>query len=193
MQQDVLLLNADYSPVRIVDWRRAVVLLMADKARLVAGYPGLEIRSQHLAVPWPAVVTLTSYASHRGRVRFNRTNVFTRDAWTCQYCGLAPRSAEGRPVRSELTLDHVIPRARSAAGKVSLPSGLTVPVTSWENVVAACRPCNQRKADLLPEEARMTLRARPRRPSPWEGVYFAFSRVSVPDEWREYLPEGVAA
>ncbi len=193
MQQDVLLLNADYSPVRIVDWRRAVVLLMADKVRLVAGYEGMEIRSQHLALPWPAVVTLTSYASHRGRVRFNRVNVFTRDGWRCQYCGFAPRSEEGHPLRGELTLDHVIPRARAVEGQVRLASGRKVPVTSWENVVAACRSCNQQKADRLLADARMSLRTAPRRPTPWEGVQFVFSRVSVPDEWRDFLPESVAA
>jgi 5-methylcytosine-specific restriction endonuclease McrA len=191
--QDVLLLNADFSPVRILDWRRAVCLLMADKARLVAGYEGMEIRSQHLSVPWPAVVTLTQYVGHRGRVRFNRQNVLARDNWTCQYCDWAPRTSEGRPVRTDLTMDHVIPRARAVNGRVRLAEGRVVPVTSWENIVTACRPCNQRKADRLPEEVRMTLRAKPRRPSPFEGVGLVFARVAVPDEWRDWLPEGVAA
>lgn len=191
--QDVLLLNADYSPVRILDWRRAVCLLMADKARLVAGYEGLEIRSQHLCLPWPAVVTLTRYVGHRGRVRFNRQNVLARDDWTCQYCGLAPRTADGHPIKTDLTLDHVIPRARALDGRVQLADGRWVPVTSWDNVVTACRPCNQRKADKTPANARMTLHSRPRRPTSWEGIRLTFSRVAVPEEWREYLPQSVAA
>ncbi len=191
--QDVLLLNADYSPVRILDWRRAVCLLLSDKVRLVADYEGREIRSQHLALPWPAVVTLTRYVGYRGRVRFNRQNVLARDDWRCQYCSFAPRTEDGRPIKTELTLDHVVPRARAADGRVRAVSGRSVPVTSWENIVTACRACNQRKAARLPEEARMTLRKLPRRPTSWEGMQLEFARVPVPEEWRDYLPESIAA
>ena len=184
--QDVLLLNADYSPVRVLDWRRAVTLLLDDKARLVEQYPGREIRSPSTTLPWPAVVTLTSYARHRGKVRFNRQNVLARDGWSCQYCGTAPRTASGRPIPSQLTLDHVIPRSKARDGRVPR-NGRQVPVTSWENIVTACRPCNQRKADKSPEHAGLTLRTRPRRPTPWEGVAMLFARVEIPDEWRGYL------
>lgn len=186
--QDVLLLNADYSPVRVLDWRRAVTLLLDDKATLVAPYAGRQIRSPSTTLPWPAVVNLKQYARHRGKARFNRQNVLARDAWTCQYCLQAPRSASGLPVTTRLTLDHVVPRSRAKEGRVVLPSGKRVPVTSWENVVTACRACNQRKADKSPEQVGMRLRQRPRRPTPWEGVRLLFSRVTIPDEWRDYLP-----
>ncbi len=193
MTHDVLLLNADYSPVRVVDWRRAVSLLLDEKVQLVAGYEGRQIRSPSATLPWPAVVTLRQYARHRGKVCFSRQNVLARDGWACQYCGESPRSRSGRPLPSLLTMDHVVPRARSEGGQVVLPwSGRPVPVTSWENIVTACRPCNQRKAAKLPEEAKMVLRTRPRRPTPWEGVRLLFSRVAIPEEWKDYLPEAAA-
>ena len=187
--QDVLLLNADYSPVRVLDWRRAVTLLLDDKAVLVEPYAGRLIRSPSTTLPWPAVVNLKHYARHRGKVRFNRQNVLARDGWSCQYCNRAPRSSTGRPITVDLTLDHVVPRSRSKEGRVQLPwNGKRVPVTSWQNVVTACRPCNQRKADKTLEQAGLRLRQWPRRPTPWEGVQLLFSRVTIPDEWKSYLP-----
>lgn len=185
---DVLLLNADYSPVRVVDWRRAVCLLLDDKVRRVADYADLQIRSARASVPWPAVVTLTRYSRHLCRARFNRTNVLARDAWTCQYCGDAPRTPSGSPRTADLTLDHVVPRSRATNGRVRLPwSGESVPVTGWHNVVAACRPCNQTKAARTPAEAHMDLARRPTRPTPWEATQLFFARQSVPDEWKTYL------
>lgn len=187
--QDVLLLNADYSPVRVLDWRRAVTLIMADKATLVAPYAGRLIRSPSTTLPWPAVVNLKHYASHRGKVRFNRQNVLARDGWSCQYCHRAPRTASGSPINTTLTLDHVVPRSQSIEGRVRLPwNGKRVAVTSWSNVVTACRPCNQRKADKSLDAAGMRLRRLPRRPTAWEGVQLLFSRVTIPEEWKDYLP-----
>ncbi|MFT5584182.1 MAG: 5-methylcytosine-specific restriction endonuclease McrA [Cognaticolwellia sp.] len=186
---DVLLLNADYSPVRVLDWQRAVCMLLDDKVMSVADYSGRHIRSTSLVLPWPAVITLRRYAKHRGRMRFNRTNLLARDAYTCQYCGYAPRNGQGQPVRTNLTMDHVVPRALSVGGQVTLPwSGLKVPVSSWENLTTACRSCNQRKAARLPEQARMTLGTKPRRPSNYEGVQLMFTRRDVPEEWKDFLP-----
>lgn len=187
---DVLLLNADYSPVRVIHWQRAVCMLLDEKVVQVADYDGREIRAASLTLPWPAVITLRRYAKHRGRLRFNRNNLLARDSWTCQYCGYAPRNASGQPVRSELTMDHVVPRALSVGGMVTLPwSGLQVPVSSWENLSTACRPCNERKAARLPEQAQMTLRTLPRRPSNYEGVQMLFTRRDVPQEWKDFLPQ----
>ncbi|MED5372408.1 MAG: HNH endonuclease [Myxococcota bacterium] len=187
---DVLLLNADYTPVRVLDWQRAVGLLLDDKAYMVVDYEGRLIRSQTMVLPWPAVVTLTRYASHRGKLRFNRSNVLARDAWTCQYCGVQPHNHLGQIARSQLTLDHVVPRAQARRGQVRLPwSGKVVPVSSWENLVAACRPCNQRKGARLPEEAQMPLRTIPRKPSAYEGMQLLFARRSVPEEWKDFLPQ----
>ena len=144
------------------------------------------------AVPWPAVIALRRYARARGRVRFSTRNVVARDHFTCQYCGLRPRLADGRPDREQLTTDHVVPRAQARDGVVYLPwSKQWVNVTSWENCCAACRACNCRKADHTPMQANMPLRQYPRVPTQADVLRLALARVGVvPEEWRIYLPEG---
>ncbi|MCB9762143.1 MAG: HNH endonuclease [Alphaproteobacteria bacterium] len=186
----VLLLNADYTPLSVLGWQRAVNLLLDEKANVVVEYAGRVIRSQSFDLPWPAVVALHRYRKHSERVRFNRISVIARDSASCQYCGVTPRGRNGRLAIDELTLDHVVPRARAVDGRVRLPwSGRRVPVTSWENVVIACEPCNHRKADRLPEEAGMTLRRPPHRPSSREILHANLLRARIPEEWRMFLPE----
>ena len=133
------MLNATYEPLSVVSARRAVVLLVSRKAELVHG--GDEFwSSEHLQIPVPRVVRLRRYVKvpyHR-RIPLNRKAVFSRDRHLCQYCG---RAAEN--------LDHVLPRSRGGDH-------------SWENVVAACRPCNARKGNRTPAEAGMSLNASPR-------------------------------
>jgi len=104
------------------------------------------LRSQHLVLPLPLVIRLRIYVRipHRFQLGVSRRNVLLRDLFTCQYCGRELPA-------SELTLDHVVPRCRGGA-------------TTWENVVTACAPCNRRKGDRLPEEAKMALMSKPARP-----------------------------
>ncbi len=186
--QDVLLLNADYAPVQILAWERAVCLLLARKARAVAHYTDRTIRSPGFEMAWPAVVSLVQYVRVRASPKLSRRNVMARDAFTCQYCGDMPLARSNQSWR-ELTLDHVIPRARSREGTVVLPwNGRRVPVTSWENLVTACAPCNHRKADRSPAEAGMDLATRPRRPTPSDTLRIVLARTSVPDEWVDFLP-----
>jgi 5-methylcytosine-specific restriction endonuclease McrA len=92
--------------------------------------------------------------------------VFTRDKYTCQYCGTMPH-------RSQLNLDHVIPR--SLGGK-----------TSWENVVASCVDCNRRKGGRTPEQARLRLLRSPARPRWSPFMTLAGSQVRYA-EWRPFL------
>lgn len=187
---DVLLLNADYAPLRVLGWEKAVCLLLDEKVDAVVEYAGRAIRSPGLTLPWPAVVALRRYASFRNPISFNRMHVIARDGARCQYCGVIPRSKTGRLKIEELTLDHVVPRAQAVRGRVVLPgSRQKVPVTCWENVVTACLDCNRVKADRTPVQAGMTLRTRPRRPSSKEAIRVSFLRTKIPDEWRDFLPE----
>jgi 5-methylcytosine-specific restriction endonuclease McrA len=186
---DVLLLDVDYRPVRVLDWQRAVGMLLDEKVRSVVAYAGRSLRSASLELDWPAVVSLVERARGRSRPRLQRANLLARDHWTCQYCGLSPRTPKGLPDTSRLTLDHVVPRCRALRGQVRGVQGVVVPVSSWENLVAACRPCNARKADRTPDEARMPLRRPPRRPGPTEAARLMLGRVRVPPEWRDFLPE----
>ena len=187
----VLQLNADYTPNKVLRWERAIELLILDKAVTLTAYPGRFVRSPSLALPWPAVIVLMRYSKARGKVGFSARNVMARDGYTCQYCGLSPRLHSGGLDRSALTLDHVIPRAQARDQKVYLPwSRKQVQVTCWENVVAACRSCNLRKADRTPAQAGMSLRTVPRVPTQADGLRIHLARYGeVPEEWIPWLPE----
>ncbi len=105
----VLVLNASYEPLHIVSVRRALVLLLKEKAELVEAAERT-LRSVEEAHPWPLVIRLVSYVRipQRLTLPLNRRNVFIRDEFTCQYCGR-------QPGRAHLTMDHVIPRSRGGA------------------------------------------------------------------------------
>ena len=141
----VLVLNATYEPLSIVSVRRAVVLLLKEKAEIVEAAEAV-LRSEHITLPVPLVIRLVTYVPVPRRLGLpvTRRTVLARDRYTCQYCG-------SQPGKAHLTVDHVVPRSRG--GK-----------TVWENVVIACGLCNRRKGDRTPEEAGMRLLSRPSRP-----------------------------
>lgn len=166
INSNVLVLNATYEPINIVSVRRAVVLLLKEKAEMIEAVDG-ELRSRHLRMSMPAVIRLVYYVRipRLLKVPLSRRTVLARDYYTCQYCG-------AKPERSELTLDHIRPRSRG--GK-----------TTWENVVTACRRCNTRKGNRTPAEARLTLRCKPARP---RYVAFAILSQSRQNElWQKYM------
>ena len=137
----VLVLNATYEPINVCTVRRAAILLLKSKAELLE-HATWELRSEHTAMPRPVVIRLVSYVkvprdTHRRKI--TRRAVFARDGWACQYCGS----------RSNLTVDHVIPRSKGGS-------------SNWENIVASCAPCNRRKGDSL-RRRRACTRAGPRR------------------------------
>lgn len=188
MTSTTLVLDATWRPIGIVPWQQAVVLLLEEKARMVEEYADRLVRSAHLAIPWPAVVALDRHVQKRRRIRFNRQNVLARDGYQCAYCGVRP-ARSGRPDLSELTLDHVVPRAQAREGRVVLPwSGRNVPVTCWDNVVTSCVACNSVKADRTPAQARLRLHRYPAVPGEIDAVRIALARVRIPQEWREYVP-----
>jgi len=185
-----LVLNADYAPLKVVSWQQAVLMVLDEKADLVTEYVGRLVRSASTAMPWPAVIRLRRFVHVSGRLRFNRQNVLARDGYTCGYCGVQPRVKTGRPDLSELTLDHVIPRAQSKNGVVKSKDGRTLSITCWENVISACVDCNMVKADRTPEQAGMRLRKAPRSPTSLDVLRMSITKLHIPAEWQEYLPQG---
>ncbi len=164
----VLVLNASFEPLNVVSTRRAVVLLLKEKAELVEAAEQV-LKSERLRIPRPLVIRLVQYVRvpRRLALPLTRRLILARDHYTCQYCG-------NQPGRNELTIDHVLPRSRG--GK-----------KTWENVAAACRPCNQRKGSRTPKEARMPLLRKPFRPR-----YIALALIGDlhhHDTWRKYIPE----
>ena len=189
--KDVLLLNMDYSPLGVLAWQRAVCLVLDDRVQRVTDYTDLVIRSEALALPWPAVVSLRRYVPLKhGCVALTRANLFARDGFACQYCGLAPSDGQGRASTTSLTIDHVVPRATARDGFVVSEAGQKVGVGSWENLVTACTRCNAKKGGRSPNEAKMPLRERPRRPGPMATARILFARIRVEHEWLPFLPEG---
>lgn len=159
----VLVLNQDYRALTICSVQRATILILLQKAELVNATDGRFIRSPSFAVPWPSVVRLRAYVSiPYKRITLTRKNVMRRDHHRCQYCG----------EKDSLTIDHVHPKSRG--GK-----------DTWENLVTACVPCNNRKGSRTPEEAKLTLKRKPFRPS---HVMFIRDFVGTVDEgWKPYL------
>ena len=162
----VLVLNATFEPINVCSVRRAVVLLLKEKAEVVER-GAWELHSERTTLSRPAVIRLVSYVHvprdhHRRKI--TRRAVFARDGWTCQYCGS----------RSNLTVDHVIPRSKGGQ-------------SSWENIVASCAPCNRRKGDRLPRQAGMHPRHAPR--APHAGIFIQVATPTIPAAWRQYLPQ----
>src|SRR5690606_22318445 len=138
-----LVLNQDYSALTLCSVERAMVLILLRKADLVESIPDHFVRSPTVQFPWPSIVRLRGYvAVPYKRVMISRKNVMRRDRFRCQYCGS----------REKLTVDHVLPKSRG--GK-----------DTWENLVTACTPCNNRKGNRTPEEAEMPLVRKPFRPT----------------------------
>lgn len=161
----VLVLNATYEPINVCSVKRAVVLLLKERAELLER-GRWELHSEHSTLARPVVIRLVSYVhvprdAHRRKI--TRRAVFARDEWTCQYCGS----------RSNLTVDHVIPRSKGGS-------------SSWENIVASCAPCNRRKGDRLPKQAGMHPHRAPK--TPHSGIFIQVASPSIPAAWRQYLP-----
>lgn len=174
MSARVLVLNADYSLLDVVPWEKAMSMWVRDKVSIVAEYTGRAIRSASASFTFPAVVVLKRFAKAGRRVKLNRRNLAARDAYTCMYCGLQPRKPSGAPDMSQLTLDHVKPRAQGG-------------LTTWNNLLLACAPCNAKKADRTPEEAKMKPIQRPRRPGPLDLARMRIFNEAIPPEWELYI------
>lgn len=141
----VLVLNADLGPLHRVSVKHAVRMICREVAEIVESEPDIQFGIWKL----PKVVKLVRYVVTKWRYTsgpaWSRSGVLARDHYGCAYC-----------VRTATTVDHVLPSSRGGAN-------------SWLNTVAACGPCNQRKGDRTPEEARMPLRSTPRAPS-WASI-----------------------
>ncbi|MEL6670656.1 MAG: HNH endonuclease [Bacteroidota bacterium] len=161
--QQVLVLNQDYQAVSLCDPERAIVLVLMKKAELISDVAHRKMRSVRKDYLFPSIIRLRAYVKLPfKKVSLTRHNVMKRDGFQCQYCGS----------RDRLTLDHVIPRAQGGR-------------TSWTNLVVACQPCNSEKGDRLPEEAGMSLRYPPFRPS--FIMYLSRYTGRVEDDWKPYL------
>ncbi len=146
-----LALNASFEPLTIIPARRAIRLVLDQKAEILEVDPGRAFRSPRTELPFPTVIRLVRFihVPHRFRRQVTNTFLFARDEYTCQYCGRHRGELKGRQF---LTRDHIVPLSRGGDN-------------SWQNLVASCSPCNNRKGDRLPAEAGMRLLTEPREPN----------------------------
>ena len=165
-----LVLNADfrplsYHPLSIWPWQEVVKAVWQDRVEVVSVYDHV-VRSPSMEMRLPSVVCLKNYIDQSRAPAFTRFNVFLRDGFRCQYCG----------TRGELTFDHVVPRSHGGR-------------TTWENIVAACSPCNLRKGGRTPEQASMPILRRPVRPTAWQlqDLGRRFPPNHLHESWLDYL------
>ena len=166
LQRPVLVLNASYEPINICAARRALVLVLKGVASTEEHAPTAVHSSRH-CMRLPSVIRLLEYRRipHQTRA-LSRKNILMRDRYTCQYCLKSPPGVD-------LTLDHVIPRSRHGE-------------STWENLVACCHSCNNRKGNRTPEEAGMKLVRAPRPFSLHTSRDLMRLLGKSDDQWRKY-------
>jgi 5-methylcytosine-specific restriction endonuclease McrA len=161
-----LVLNADYRPLSyyplsLWSWQDAIKAICLDRVHVVSNYDRI-VKSPSFEMFLPSVVSLKDYVKPARHPAFTRFNVFLRDRFQCQYCGS----------KDDLTFDHVIPRSKGG-------------LSTWDNIVASCAPCNRRKGDRLPHQVNMHPRVKPRMPNPH--VFIQLASPTIPATWKPYL------
>jgi 5-methylcytosine-specific restriction endonuclease McrA len=165
-----LVLNADfrplsYFPLSLWCWQDAVKAAYLDRVRILSEYDRV-VHSPSVEIKIPSVIVLRDYVKPAKSTAFTRFNLFLRDEFSCQYCG----------ARGDMTFDHVLPRSRGGR-------------TTWDNVVAACGPCNLRKGSRSLKDAHMRLRRDPRRPRPEQLLNAGrkFPPNHLHESWMDFL------
>jgi 5-methylcytosine-specific restriction endonuclease McrA len=164
-----LLLNATFEPLKIISWQRAITLLTQGKVEVIDFYDR-DVRGVSITFKLPSILRLLKLVKIKRtsrEVRFSRANIYQRDKYTCQYCGV-------KYPAEDLTFDHVIPQVQGGEA-------------TWENIVTACLQCNNRKGGRTPREAKMRLIRPPVKPRWMPVVTLSIGIKNAPLSWRDYL------
>ncbi len=170
MDREVLLLNASEEVLNVIDWKKAVALLESGKAIKPYFFSKIyKIKTSKGTYPLPAALMLIRYVMtpHQSHLP-TRRNIFKRDNWTCQYCGLQSKN------KKTLTIDHVMPRSRGGD-------------SSWTNLTTACASCNSKKGNRRPKECKMPLINKPRKPKHLE-MQLAEIQEELLRVWERWIP-----
>lgn len=180
-----LVLNADYSPLAVISWKRALVWAIKHDYNINMGVEIIDFYKDDFIMgvnkkhPIPAVAKSAKYfKQNRQSVNFCRKNIFLRDNHTCQYCGI-------KKDINDLTYDHVIPKSQWKSN---------LSPTSWTNIVTACVDCNRKKGNRTPKMANMPLQnipAMPQKSAKYLPITSYLCRIKheIPSEWLSYLPD----
>lgn len=165
--ENVLLLNASFEPLNVINWRKALKLLVLEKVEVIEETDA-RVHSVSFSMKIPSVVRLLRFVGFKKReIKFSRQNIYSRDRFQCQYCGQ-------KLLSEDLTYDHVIPRSRGGR-------------TEWGNIVTCCIPCNRKKGGRTPEEAGLKLIRKPSRPNWLWGFHARYTLRNPPESWRDYI------
>jgi 5-methylcytosine-specific restriction endonuclease McrA len=141
-QKPVLVLNASFEAINVCSMQRAIILTMKGLASVEESYPDV-LHTKYADFPMPSVIRLHKYRNvPRQSKALSRKNILMRDMFTCQYC-------EGVFSANDLTLDHIHPKSKGGG-------------STWENLVACCFKCNNKKGSHTPEEVGMKLLRKPK-------------------------------
>ena len=165
--EQVLLLNATFEPLKVINWKRAIRLLTLGKVEVLEEYDR-EIHAVTFAIKLPSVLRLLRFVKYRKRdIKFSRLNIYARDGFRCQYCGKKFES-------QNLSFDHVVPKRYG--GK-----------TEWNNIVTSCCRCNRIKGGRTLKEAGLKLLRKAVKPDWVPFIMITIGVRSVPEDWRNYL------
>lgn len=154
----VLLLNADYSPINTINFKKASKMIYKKKAEVIDCDKTRKIYKDDYL---PTVIRLVRYVNlPYKKVTLTRHNIFKRDDYRCAYCGS----------ESNLTIDHIIPRSKGGGN-------------NWENLITSCLPCNNKKDNLTLEEANMKLLYQPYKPNYISFLY----KAKIKEDWKKYI------
>lgn len=172
MKTRTLLLNIDYRPFDIINWKKAFYMYFEKKASVLHYYEDIIRDGKGNEYNIPSVMILYKYRQQNRNASYSKLNIMYRDNFTCQYC-------RRKQDKQELTVDHVIPRALWDKRKGS-PS-------IFENVVACCKDCNAIKADKTLEKAGMRLITQPHKISRTQILAAKIKFTPHPEDWKLYL------
>lgn len=161
-----IVLNGDYTYLNVIDWKRAVRLMIKGKTEVLK-YSDRVLRNEDgdVIIKIPLVMRLIKMIRmiYKNKVPYSKRNIFVRDGFQCMYCGTK---------QNKLTVDHVIPSSKG--GK-----------TSFDNCVASCKKCNHTKGDRTPNEAKMYLIKRPYTPTIYEFIRLKMKHYKIDEFLKE--------
>lgn len=159
-----LVVDSAYIARSVIATERAFVITYKGNAEVIAEYPEtFGVVNPNLEINKPSIIRVPSFIKMQfQKVPLTRQNVFKRDAYTCAYCGDTDKGS--------LTLDHVIPQSKGGPN-------------TWDNLVTACKRCNNEKADLTLKEYGKPI------PKPKKPHYLMLLKKvqNIPEEWKPYL------
>jgi len=161
-----VLLNADYTFLNVVNWKRAMCLIAKGKVQVLKHSERIIRTAEGIAIKVPAVMRLIKLIRmlYRNRVPFSKKNILVRDGFKCAYCGNG---------KERLTIDHIIPK--SSGGR-----------TTFENCVSSCKSCNNKKGGRTPSNARMYLKVKAYQPTIAEFLRLKVKRLGINDVLKDF-------